>query len=186
MIKTNVSGWRRKKILRKLSVSIWAFVLVSTTAIMLVFPLLPLRTLAQEKTEFWLYIRPQSYSYEVTAGEVNTFYLDVGNTGTTKITDIVFSSTGPEGWAIDFYPGRLSTLVAGSTQTIDVNVIPSPDAKRGRYNITVIANADEIRRVTNVEVEVKGISEWVWVGIGVAVVVVVGFVFVFWRVGRRG
>jgi uncharacterized membrane protein len=188
--KTSVNGWRRKKILRKLSVSArivpWAFWLVFTVAIILVLSLFTPRAFAQDKTELWLYMRPQGSSYEVTAGENNTFYLDVGNSGTTNITGLVFSSTSPEDWMVDFYPGRLNTLVAGHIQTIDVTIRPSSDATKGRYAITLIATADDIRRVTNIEVEIWGISEWLWVGIGVAVVVIAGFVFVFLRVGRRG
>jgi len=152
----------------------------------LVSSLFSLRAFAQDKTELWLYLRPQGPSYEVTPGETNTFYLDVGNSGTTNFTEVVFSSTGPEDWMVDFSPGRLNTLVAGSTQTIDVTILPPSDTAKGRYNLTFIATANEIRRVTNVEVEIPGISEWVWVGIGVAVVVIIGFVFVFLRMGRRG
>ena len=56
--------------------------------VVLLVVLLPQPTLAQEeKVDLTLRLVPVYYSYEVTAGKDNTFFLEVRNTGSKAITD---------------------------------------------------------------------------------------------------
>ena len=63
---------------------------------------------------------------------------------------------------------------------------PDKDADKGEYNVTLIADANETRRVTSIFVRVESASLfWVWVGIGIAVLLIAGFVVIFMRFGRE-
>ena len=153
---------------------------------MLISSLLPQISLAQNKTDLSLFLLPVGPNYRITAGEDNKYYLEVRNYGIEDVTNIVFSADAPDGWMVTFSPERLNNIAPGSLQTIDVYIRLSQDTAKGRHNITIIATANEIRKVANFEFEIKSTSYWLWVGAGVAVVVIVGFVLVFLRMGRRG
>jgi uncharacterized membrane protein len=63
---------------------------------------------------------------------------------------------------------------------------PDKDADKGEYNVTLIADANETRRVTSIFVRVESASLfWVWVGIGIAALLIAGFVVIFMRFGRE-
>jgi uncharacterized membrane protein len=143
--------------------------------------------LAQEaRVSLSLRILPDYYYKELTSGEDNTLFMEIRNNGDNEITNIRFESDKPEGWVVDFKPDNISYLSAGSSQTIDVNVIPSRDANRGRYNLAFIAEASETRAVTSTTMRIEsGSSFWLWVGIGLAAIVVAGFVIIYLRFGRQ-
>ena len=87
---------------------------------------------------------------------------------------------------MDFKPDNIGYLGAGSSQTIDVKVIPGHDTDRGEYNLTFIAEANETRTATSTMLRVEtGSSFWLWVGLSVAALVIAGFVAIFLRFGRQ-
>jgi uncharacterized membrane protein len=143
--------------------------------------------LAQEaRIDLSLRILPDYYYKEVNPGGDNTLFMEIRNNGDKEITNIRFDSKKPEGWIVDFKPVSISYLSAGSSQTIDVNVIPSLDTGRGEYNLTFLAEANETRAVTSTRMRIEsGSSFWLWVGIGLAALVIAGFVIVYLRFGRQ-
>lgn len=162
----------------------WLFLLVAV----LMTALLPQPSLAQERElDLTLTLLPGRYPYynEVKAGEDNTFFLEVRNTGSKAITNIRLSSDKPEGWVIEFEPQKLDYLGPGSLQTINVNIKPVPKVVEGEYRVTFIAEANEILRVESTSwVTVKTASPWPWIGAGIVLVVVAAFIFIFRRYGR--
>ncbi len=127
-----------------------------------------------------------AYNHEVTAGEDNSFYLELRNTGDEAITNIRLSSDKPEGWVIDLELEEIDYLGPGSLRTVDVNIKPAPEAAKEEYRVTFIAEANEILRVeSNSWVTVKAASPWPWVGAGIALAVVAVFIFIFMRSGRQ-
>ena len=142
---------------------------------------------AQEaKVDLSLRILPEYYYKEVTPGEDNALYMEIRNNGDKEITNIRFDSDKPQGWVVDFHPDSISSLSAGSSQTINVNVIPSPDTSRGDYNLTFLAEANETRAAASTMLRVEsGSSFWLWVGIGLAAIVIAGFVIIYLRFGRQ-
>jgi len=143
--------------------------------------------LAQEaKIDLSLRMLSGYYYKEVTPGEDSTLYIEIRNNGDKEITNIRFDSDKPEGWVVDFNPGSISYLSAGSSQTVDVNVIPSLDTDRGEYNLTFLAESNETRAVTSTTMRVEnGYSFWLWIGIGLGVLVIAGFVLIYLRFGRQ-
>jgi len=147
----------------------------------------PGTVLAQdEKTELTLRLMPGDYNRSVTPGEDNTLYLEVHNTGNKSITNIEFSSDGPEGWDIDFEPASIGYLGNGSQQTVNVSIRPAANTYKGRYQFNLIAEANETRRVTSIYLRVETfMSTWLWMGIAVAALVIGGFVIIYLRFGRQ-
>ena len=154
--------------------------------ILMTILLLPQGALAQERqTDLTLRLVSNWYNIEATAGKDNNFFLEVNNIGSKAITDIKLSSVKPEGWVIDFRPGKIDYLGPGSLQTVDVNIKPPKNMGRGEPEISFIAEANEIRKVERFRVTVKTASMWLWVGIGGVLIVVVAFVLIYMRFGRQ-
>jgi len=155
-------------------------------AVLMTILVLPQPTLAQERElDLSLALLPGYYYNEVTAGKDNTLFLEVRNIGSQTITNIILSSDEPGGWVIEFSPAEIGNLSPGAFWTVDVNIKPALEASRGEYRITLIAEADDIRRVETTWVTVKTASFWPWVGAGIALVVIAIFVFIFLRLGRQ-
>ena len=146
----------------------------------------PTMLLAQEaKVDLSLKMLPEYYYKEVIPLEDTALFMEVRNNGDKEITNIIFDYDKPEGWVVEFKPGSIAYLGAGSSQTIDVNVIPDRDTDRGEYNLTFIAEANETRTATSTMLRVEnGSSFWLWVGLGVAALAIAGFIVIFLRFGR--
>lgn len=162
---------------------IWLSLLVT---VLLTFLASPVGLLSQEdKVDLSLRILPGYHYRDVIPGEDNTLFMEVRNNGDKEITDIKFDSDKPEGWVVDFKPGSISYLGAGSSQTVDVNIIPSRNTSRGEFNLTLLAEANETRTATSTMLRVEnGSSFWLWVGLGVAALVTAGFIVIFLHFGR--
>ena len=163
---------------------LWLFLLI---AVLLACLGSPVVLLAQEaKVDLSLRLLPEYYYKEVIPGEDNTLFMEVRNNGDKDITNIRFDSDKPEGWIVDFKPGSIDYLGAGSSETIDVKVIPGRDTGRGEYNLTFIAEANETRTATSTMLRVEnGSSYWLWVGLGVAALAIVGFIVIFLRFSKE-
>ncbi|MDP2729571.1 MAG: NEW3 domain-containing protein [Dehalococcoidales bacterium] len=150
------------------------------------FTVSPVAVLAQvERIDLSLNLMPGDYYKEVTPGEEYLFYLEVRNIGNRPITNIRFSADEPEGWVVSFSPASISDLSAGSFQTVDVRITPATSAVRDDYQVYIIAEANELRRVISTTLRVETVnSMWLWIGLVVAVLVVAGFVVVYRRFGR--
>lgn len=142
-------------------------------------------TLTSPALDFVLTVLPRDFNNEVRAGRENRMFLEVRSTGTQELTAIKFSTTRPEGWNIEFRPAEIERLAAGDIQTIDLIIVPERSAPRGGHTITVIAEANEIKRVTNVFVTVKPSSFWPWLGAGIGTIAAAVFIFIFMRLGRQ-
>lgn len=145
----------------------------------------PVCILAQaDRVRLDLRLLPGYYN-ELTAGDNNTLFLEVKNNGNTKITNISLDSKKPEGWTVDFMPAIIDQLSAGSSQTVEVIIVPSASSGRGNYPVTLIAEASETRTTTSTFLSVESASSfWLWLGGGVAILVVAVFVVVFRRFGK--
>lgn len=146
----------------------------------------PCSILAQaEKTDLTLYVVYDGYR-SLTAGEEKTIFLEMGNSGNRELTNIRLSADAPEGWTIEFNPPLIDNMSPGSFQTVDILLKTADNAAEGEYNIAVIAEANQTRRVTSIYVRVESASLfWVWIGIGVAALVIAVFVIIFMRFGRE-
>lgn len=156
-------------------------------AVLVAFLLSPDWLLAQEdKVELNLRLVPEYYDNEIVPEKGKVIFLEVKNNGTKAITNIRFDAHEPEGWLVDFRPGSIDYLSAGSSQTVNVNIVPSRSTGKGNYTVTLIAEAKETRAATTTFLRVEsGSSFWLWVGAGVAALVIAGFLLIFIRFGRE-
>jgi len=164
---------------------IFCWLILFVTGLMLVLPSGTVMA-QEEKVDLSLRMLPGYHYRDVIPGKDNTLFVKIRNNGNKEITNIRFDSDKPEGWVVEFKPGTISYLGAGSSQTVDVNIIPGPNTGRGKYNITLLAEANETRTATSTMLRVEGgYSYWLWVGIGLAVLVIAGFVVIYFRFGRQ-
>lgn len=121
-----------------------------------------------------------------TAGKETHFGVQVSNTGTAAINNVTFSSTKPDGWVVNFNPGKIDTLAAGSTQQIDVTIKP-PQGQTiaGDYSINLSTSGDHGGGSINLRVTVLTPQIWGWVGIIIVLVVIAGLAVLFKVLGRR-
>jgi|TARA_B100002003_G_scaffold26933_1_gene22361 uncharacterized membrane protein len=123
---------------------------------------------------------------ELKAGKDNRLFLEIRNIGDTTITGIRLSSQGPEGWTIEFNPVEIDSLSGGNFQTVDLIVRPDSKVTKGGYNVTVIAEANEIRKTEAIWLNVvEPAFLWVWVGAIIVVAVIAAFITIFVRSSRR-
>lgn len=148
--------------------------------------LTPCFVLAQaEKTGLTLNIVPDGYYNTITAGQEKTIYLEMANTG-GELKNIRLSTDAPKDWTVEFSPGFIDSMAQGSVQTVEILLRPAGNAAKGEYDVAVIAEASEMRRVTSFYVRVEATSLfWVWVGTGIAGLLIAGFVVIFIRFGRE-
>ncbi|MFC2022440.1 NEW3 domain-containing protein [Chloroflexota bacterium] len=153
----------------------------------LVLILSPSMVLAQEeKIDLTLRLVNGRYYNEIESGKENTLYLEIHNIGNKPITNIRLSSDEPEGWVITFKPVSIEDLGVSSLQTVDVNITPPDKTTEGRYEVTVIAESNEIRKVLDIQTTVEAPEGyWLWIGGITLLVVIAGFIVVFMRFGRQ-
>jgi uncharacterized membrane protein len=122
---------------------------------------------------------------KATAGKDNYFSVVITNTGTAAMDDITLSSQKPSGWTIDFSTGKIDTLPAGTSKTIDVNIKPPSKTIAGDYGILISATAMQKAIDLNIRVTVETPTIWGWVGVIIILLVIAGVGFVFMRFSRR-
>jgi uncharacterized membrane protein len=138
------------------------------------------------KFDLSLWVIPGDSSDRVKPGLENHLFLEVRNNTSSSITNIRFSASAPDNWAVIFNPPSLDSLSSGSTYTVDVTVTPPSDTSRRNYTVNLVATANETKAVTSQFLRVEGgFSIWVWVGIGVAGLVLILFIFIYLRFGRK-
>ncbi|MFC1928707.1 NEW3 domain-containing protein [Chloroflexota bacterium] len=164
--------------------ALWLSMLI---AVLLMFLGSSVVVLAQEdKVDLSLRLLPEYYYKEVIPGEDTILYMEVKNNGDKEITNIVFVSDNPKDWVVDFKPRSISHLGSGSSQTVDISVIPSRDTGKGEYHLTFLAEANETRAAASTILRVENTSySWLWIGIGLAGIVIIGFIFVYLRFGKQ-
>lgn len=147
--------------------------------------IIPMQSRAQEKTDLYLRLIPDTYSKSVKPGKFNEFFLELNNPGDKPLTDIKFSSLNPEGWVVEFRPDKIDYIGRGSIQTVDVNIKPARNAAKGEYRITFVAETREIRKINSFEFRVETVwSFWLWIGVALVFAVIVAFVAIFRRYGH--
>jgi len=123
---------------------------------------------------------------EATAGEDNHLSIQLVNTGSATIDDIVLSSTKPEGWSITFTPDKVESLQPGFSQEVDVVTKPPRKTIAGDYAVTLYARSEEFAPdPLPLRVTVLTPTIWGWVGILIVLAVIASLGVIFRRLGRR-
>ncbi len=145
-----------------------------------------LKAVVSAKYDLYLTPATERYNTSVTAGKDNFFSVELNNYGSAAIDDINLSSTKPEGWTIEFTPDEISSLAAGKSQTVDVNIKPPAKTIAGDYNISFQASGNQASTERlQIRVTAETPTIWGWTGVGIILIVVAGLAFVIMRFSRR-
>ena len=120
-----------------------------------------------------------------TAGKDNYYSIEIGNSGSGTQENIKLSASKSSSWTVEFTPAEIGSLASGSTQIVDVNIIPDAKAMAGDYEITLKATSDQTSSSVKVRVTVETPTVWGWVGIVIILAVIAGVIFIFMRFSRR-
>ncbi len=128
----------------------------------------------------------ERYNTKATAGEDNSYQVEVVNASTAPVDNIKLEAVNPDGWEIEFTPEKIESLPAFDKQTVDVNIQPSSKTIAGDYLINLSARGEQASaQEIDVRVTVETPTIWGWVGIIIIVIVIAGLVVIFMRFSRR-
>jgi uncharacterized membrane protein len=123
---------------------------------------------------------------EATTGKENHFTINVVNSGTAAIDELVLFSSAPSSWVIAFSPAKIDYLAAGQTQQVDVVITPTRGKTiNGDYLITFEADNGTNIASMDVRVTVETPSILGWLAFIMVIVVIAGLVVLFVKLGRR-
>lgn len=119
------------------------------------------------------------------AGATTQFEVVVVNDGTSPLTGVTLSGTGPSEWEISFDPETLERVPPGDSATATALITPSGNAVAGDYSITLSASAESANESLDVRVSVETPPIWGIVGVALIAATLGGMFWVFRRYGRR-
>ncbi len=119
------------------------------------------------------------------AGAVRDFQVIVANDGTSPLTNVQLSGTGPTEWHITFEPATIETIAPNETATAVAHITPSGNAIAGDYAISLSASSESTTESLDVRVTVETAPIWGIVGVLLIAAALGGMVWVFRRYGRR-
>ncbi|MBN1376105.1 MAG: hypothetical protein JXA01_08130 [Dehalococcoidia bacterium] len=126
------------------------------------------------------------YKSDVIPGESENFFIEVANYSYITTSNISFTYDAPKEWVVEFNPQRIDVLNAGSFQTVEVAITAPPNAEKGDYSVTIIADSDIGSRVISIYTRVnEGTKLWIWIGGMLGVIVVIAFAVIFIRFSRN-
>ena len=126
-------------------------------------------------------------SLEAIQGESNIVALNITNTGSALLENIVLFSDKPPGWDVDFEFDEIPTLERGGSRQVRVNIVPPEDAIPGDYAVTLFSAIQSrgISNPMNYRVTVTGAVGWGYIGIGIIGLLAVVLGAIIYRLGRR-
>jgi uncharacterized repeat protein (TIGR01451 family) len=127
----------------------------------------------------------QRLNTTATAGSTRDFEVVVTNDGTSPLTAVQLSGTGPSQWQITFDPPAIDAVAPNDSVTATAHILPSADAVAGDYVVTLAAQTTDASESIDIRVTVETPPIWGIVGIVLILVTLGGMVWIFQRYGRR-
>jgi uncharacterized membrane protein len=120
------------------------------------------------------------------AGSGTTQQLTLTNNGTSEVTNVNLSASGPTNWKFDFDQKTVASIPAGKSVTVTSTVTPSSDAIAGDYNLTFTASGDQSTSASQtIRFTVQTSIVGGLIGVALVIAVAVAMWWVFRRYGRR-
>jgi uncharacterized membrane protein len=119
------------------------------------------------------------------AGSTRDFAVVIVNSGTSPLSAVTLTGTGPSDWEISFEPASVEEIAPGTTVQATAHITPSANAVAGDYQVSLSASNADASESMDVRVTVETAPIWGIVGILLVVVAVGGLILVFRRYGRR-
>lgn len=128
----------------------------------------------------------QRLNTTATAGTARDVDVVITNTGTSPITGLTLTGSGPTEWEVTFEPESIEQIAPGETATATAHLVPSQNAVAGDYVVTLRAGSDEgTQESIDVRVTVETPPIWTVVGIALIALTLGALFWVFRRYGRR-
>ncbi len=126
------------------------------------------------------------YRVEITAGDVASFEVSVGNHGRdVTLTNIRPEVSAPGGWRVDITPRTATSILPGERKVFNVDVIPPGDIVAGEYRLDMTVRSDQAEEEIEFRVVVEEGPFVAIFGIIILGLVVIGLWFMFKKFGRR-
>ena len=119
------------------------------------------------------------------AGSARAFDVVIVNNGTSPMTNVQLSGTGPTEWDITFDQPTIEQVEAGATATATASITPSANAIAGDYVVTLSASTEGANESLDIRVTVETSPVWGIIGLLLILAAIGGLVWVFRRYGRR-
>lgn len=137
------------------------------------------------RVEMQLTTPDQRLNTNANAGEAKGFAVSVVNSGTSPLTGVALSGTGPTDWKITFDPATLDQVDPAKAGAATANITPSADAIAGDYVVTLTAKTQDTTETLDIRVTVETSPVWGIVGVLLILLALGGLAWVFRRYGRR-
>lgn len=120
------------------------------------------------------------------AGQSSQLTVVLRNDGSAPAHDIELSANAPEGWKSSFDPKKVTEIPAGGASNVKVELIPSPRAIAGDYQVTVTGDGSGgLSQSANFRITVLTSTLWGAIGIAIIAISLLVVVFAVARFGRR-
>lgn len=124
-------------------------------------------------------------SAKITAGNGKRIELVVVNSGSSELSNIIFSSAKPKNWDVSFKPDTVPHLNAGERISVFTTIKAYEKAIPGDYVTTIIAKTSEVSEKVTFRLTVKTSLLWGWMGILIIIAILSIIFYLFRRYGRR-
>jgi uncharacterized membrane protein len=119
------------------------------------------------------------------AGAVRDFEVLIINDGTSPLSAVQLSGSGPSEWVIDFEPAMIEQIAPGESASAVAHITPSGNAIAGDYAIAITADTEAASELLDIRVTVETAPIWGLVGILLIAAALGGLAWIFRRYGRR-
>lgn len=137
------------------------------------------------RVEMQLTTPDQRVNTNANAGSPRTFDVVIVNNGTSPLTNVQLTGTGPTEWDVTFDQPTIDQVEAGATATATATITPSANAIAGDYVVTLSASTEGANESLQVRVTVETSPIWGVIGLLLILAAIGGLVWVFRRYGRR-
>lgn len=137
------------------------------------------------RVEMQLTTPDQRLNTSANAGEAKGLAVSVVNSGTSPLTAVALSGTGPTDWTITFSPATIDSVDPLQAAAATANITPSADAIAGDYVVTLTAKTQDTTETLDIRVTVETSPLWGFIGVILILAALGGLAWVFRRYGRR-
>lgn len=137
------------------------------------------------RVEMQLTTPDQRVNTNANAGSPRAFDVVIVNNGTSPLTNVQLTGTGPTDWDVTFDQPTIDQVEAGATATATATITPSANAIAGDYVVTLSASTEGANESLQVRVTVETSPIWGIIGLLLILAAIGGLVWVFRRYGRR-
>ncbi len=124
-------------------------------------------------------------STTLTSGSEKQTELLVKNLGSSRLSNVTFSTSKPKDWEISIKPDTVPNIEAGASTKVYATIRSAGKAIPGDYISKITAKTPEVSSVASIRVLVKTPLLWGWLGIFIIIGTLGSIYYLFKKYGRR-